>query len=1153
MAEKMTRRIAIDLALIRPGRGGTGSGIWTYVRELVLHLDRLDSEGMELICLVNRRQIPAFSNLRNVRLVCFPDFGKNLFIRLLWVHLLLPLFCLFRRIDLLHRPATETPLFCPSRRVTTVHDFFYEYLMEQRPAKDIRLHERLEHFYFSLVTRICFRVSRTVITVSDAVCREAALRYPAAADRLRVIPHGHPPVPDVRPEPNGPFNILCAAKFMEHKGQHLLIAAFDTLLENHPDLAGKILLTLRGFQNDEDYYERIQQQVQAGRWSGFIRLVPFRPQDGPDLIYKDVHLTVLLSSCEGFGLPVLEAQCFGIPVLCSDLPVLREVGGDGALYVDRSDPAAIARILLELVSDKELRSRQIHNGFENIRRFNWQDAAKKTMDVYRQVMHCAVLALLFAGLISGPSARAWTRPEDLPLLPAGERIIQVSSHDRSGANDDGFTGACSALYERDGRYVLLDESGPGRIDRIWMTKITATNCIRVFLDGESEPSIDTSLGSMFSGTNSLFPAPLAGDDTVSSGGFYSFVPIAYSNGCRVTVTDKPYFYQITAHRFPYAGSVQSWTPEQDWSGLIDLWNQCGESPFSDFTAVTGSVDLVGGTEECLFSETGDGCVGGLRLWPGAAGRYCLTNVWLSMRWDGADTPQVQVPLGDFFGCRFSVSDVNALMFGMQTNGSWYCYFPMPFWDSAEILLENHGTQDVSFIEYSVDFLPQRYDREMSGWFCADFRSRSVVSDRQDVSLLSTNGWGRIVGLNLGILNRGKDPLGYLEGDERIYLDGSRTPQIYGTGTEDFFNGGWYFNHGLFSLPLHGLSACKHEWRSDWNVPPYITNNFTSAYRLFLGDSIPFYTQAEFGIEHGYSNSQSADYMSTVFFYRHPDRSGLAQAADISVGDSESEAAAAYQPQGGEQTSGTWKFEGDDDTLSLTFAGYTGIEQSRFSISICSTNAGLLLRRTMDAGTGFQEGAVFVNVVFAGTWISPDCNFSNVSTRWADSEYLIPAELTAGGSNVCIEVVSLGDHWNEYGWQVFAIETTASGADYDNDSLPDSWEVLHFTNILFGAASSDTDADGLDAHAEYIAGTDPQDTQSSLDVHCRSDAIVFPSVTGRQYQVQFRSGLTTGRWETVRSGIVGTSEPIEYDLSADLPGSGYYRVMVSLPQAEERID
>lgn len=1149
----MTRRIAIDLALIRPGRGGTGSGIWTYVRELVLHLDRLDSEGMELICLVNRRQVPAFSNLRNVRLICFPDLGKNIFVRLLWVHLLLPLFCLFRRIDLLHRPATETPLFCPSRRVTTVHDFFYEYLMEQRPSKDIRLYERLENLYFSLVTRICFRFSRAVITVSEAVCREAARRYPAAADRLQVIPHGHPPVPDARPEPVGPFNILCAAKFMEHKGQHLLIAAFDTLLENQPARAGRTLLTLRGFQNDEDYYERIQRQVQASRWSDSIRLVPFQPQDGPDRIYKDVHLTVLLSSCEGFGLPVLEAQCFGIPVLCSDLPVLREVGGDGALYVNRSDPAAIAQILEELISDKALRIRQIENGFKNIRRFSWRAAAEKTMEVYRLVLRCAVPALLLAGGLSGPSAGAWTRPEDLPLLPEGERIIQVSSHDRSGANDDGFTGACSALYETNGQYVLLDESGPGRIDRIWMTKITATNRIRFYVDGEDDPCIDTTLGSLFSGTNSLFPAPLAGDETVSSGGFYSYVPIAYSNGCRVTVTAKPYFYQMTAHRFPCAGSVQSWVPGQDWSGLADLWNQRGESPFSDFTVVTGSVDLAVGASECLFSRTGDGCMGGLRIFPEDAGSYCLTNVWLSMRWDGADTPQVQVPLGDFFGCRFSVSDVNALMFGMQTNGPWYCYFPMPFWDSAEIQLENRGTQDVSFIAYCVDLLPQRYDRETSGWFCADFRSRSVVSDRQDVSLLSTNGWGRIVGLNLGIANRGKDPLGYLEGDERIYLDGSRTPQVYGTGTEDFFNGGWYFNQGLFSLPLHGLSACKHEWRSDWNVPPYITNNFTSAYRLFLGDSIPFYTQATFGIEHGYSNSQSADYMSTVFFYRHPDRSGFAQVAGISIGDSESETAADYQSEGGERTFRTWKFEGDYDTVGLTFTGRVGVVQSRFSVPLCSTNAGLLLRRTMDAGTGFQKGAVFVNGVFAGIWTSPDCNFSNVTPRWADSEYLIPAELTAGSSNVNIEVVSLGNNWNEYGWQVFAMEPTSPGADYDSDSLPDAWEVLYFTNILSGVSASDSDADGMDARAEYVAGTDPLDPQSVLNVRCRTNAIVFPSVSGRLYQVQFRAGLATGEWQTVQSGIVGTSEPVAYELPSDLSDCGYYRVMVSLPQAEEGID
>jgi glycosyltransferase involved in cell wall biosynthesis len=1149
----MKNRVAIDLVPIRVGEGGTGSGIWTYAHSLLAHMDEAEFQGLEIVCFINRAQRPFLSNLRNIRLVEFPMLGKNSVLRVVWTHLFLPLLCLVHRIGILHKPATETPLFCPAKRVTTVHDFYYEFLMSSCPPERIRLYERLENWYFSFVTKLCFRKSRAVIAVSEATGREAVRRYPAAANRMHVIYHGHPPVPPTHLEPKGPFNILCAAKFMEHKGQHLLISAFNELLETHPEWVGTLQLSLRGFQNDEAFYREIRQQIQSSRWSDQIHLVPFRLEDGPETIYKNVHLTVLLSSCEGFGLPVLEAQCFGIPVLCSDLPVLREVGGEGALYVDRDDPVAVAGVLHELIADTALRTRQVQNGFENIRRFSWRIAAEKTLKAYRQVLHCILFVLLFSWGISGTSAKAWTHPEDLPLLPTGERIIQVSSHDRSGANDDGFTGADSALYETNGQYVLLDESGPGQIDRIWMTKIIATNRIRFFIDGESEPCIDTDLGSLFSGTNRCFPSPLVGDDTVSSGGFYCYVPIAYTNGCKVTVTAKPYFYQMTAHRFPSAGLMQSWASGQDLSNLIDLWNQCGESPFSDYTATTGSVDLVAGAEATLFNMTGEGCVGGLRLWPGDAGSYCLTNVWLTMRWDDADTPQVRVPLGDFFGCRFGVSDVDSLMLGMQTNGPWYCYFPMPFWNSAVIQLENCGTQDVANVEYGVDVLSQLYERETSGWFCADFRNQSVISDQQDVSLLNTNGWGRIVGLNLGIFNRGRDPLGYLEGDERIYLDGSRTPQIHGTGTEDFFNGGWYFNKGLFSLPLHGLSACKHEWRSDWNIAPYITNNFTAAYRLFLDDSIPFYTQATFGIEHGYSNSQSADYLSTVFFYRHPDRFGLTQVAEISIGDSDSEAVVDYQSEGGEQTSGFWKFEGDSSAERLTITGCEGVDQSCFSVPVCSTNAGLLLRRTMDSGTGFQEGNVFVNGVFAGTWISPDCNFSNVTPRWADSEYLIPAELTAGCSNVGIEVVSQGDAWNEYRWQVFAVEPALPGADYDNDSLPDSWEVAQFTNILFGSSTSDADADGMDAQAEYVAGTDPQDARSALTLQCGPNAIVFSSVSGRDYQVQFRTSLTTGQWATVRSGIVGTSELITYDFPSGGSETGYYRVGVSLLDVQEGVE
>ncbi len=103
----------------------------------------------------------------------FPVGGKNVLKRLFWVHVQLPLWCLNKKMDVLHKVATETPWLCSCRRVTTIHDFYYEFLLENHPPEKVRCYERLENLYFSWVTRLCFKKSDRLISVSNATKQEA--------------------------------------------------------------------------------------------------------------------------------------------------------------------------------------------------------------------------------------------------------------------------------------------------------------------------------------------------------------------------------------------------------------------------------------------------------------------------------------------------------------------------------------------------------------------------------------------------------------------------------------------------------------------------------------------------------------------------------------------------------------------------------------------------------------------------------------------------------------------------------------------------------------------------------------------------------------------------------------------------------------------
>jgi hypothetical protein len=96
-------------------------------------------------------------------------------------------------------------------------------------------------------------------------------------------------------------------------------------------------------------------------------------------------------------------------------------------------------------------------------------------------------------------------------------------------------------------------------------------------------------------------------------------------------------------------------------------------------------------------------------------------------------------------------------------------------------------------------------------------------------------------------------LGFLEGDEIFRVDGAFRGQ--GTGTEDYFNAGWYFDQGTFAAPYHGI-VVKDEERAR-----------VSTYRWHLPDPIPFHASIRIELEHGHANDEVADYATTAYWYQ----------------------------------------------------------------------------------------------------------------------------------------------------------------------------------------------------------------------------------------------------------------------------------------------
>ena len=744
----------------------------------------------------------------------------------------------------------------------------------------------------------------------------------------------------------------------------------------------------------------------------------------------------------------------------------------------------------------------------------------------------------------------------LPLLREGAQVRQVSSHDRSGANNDGFDGEYSALYiDENNEYVMFDEIGSGCLYRFWMTYGTSptnypTYRLRFYFDNETTPRLDLSISEFFDGIGAPLEFPMVGPFDKSSHGCYCYLPFPYRERLKITLSGLPLFYNMTYHRFDSSEGVVSWTGSEDRSDVMAQWNTAGSDPkpATSNLVVSGNMPITTGATGTLFSASGKGAVQSIKLDPSPSSTNILSDVWIQMNWDGGEL-EVDVPLGDFFGSGKYEINMTSLPIGMKTSGDWYCYFPMPYWETAEIRLVNKSSEPLSSLPFEIQYSTNGYEQARTGYFHVHFSEETFVDNGRDFNFIDEQGRGHVVGVSLFMESagaRGYLDMNYLEGDERAYVDGSLSPCIQGTGNEDYFNCGWYFNMGRFSLPYHG-----HPWMDHYNLGE---TNYTQAYRLHITDSIPFNKSVKFGIEHGHwtqANASPGTFSSVTYYYKMGgSSSSLALVADLDLGDDWTEELYNYQhPSGRVLLSNTWTYEGETIPVSLRDEGYAYSGSiAEFTVPLME-NSGLLLRRRTDQGVGLQKAYVFVDDVFAGTWYEPDCNFSAVSRRWLDSEFMIASTLVSNKATARISIVRLPSSgvWNEYRYWVYCVEPPGLMKDSDHDQLPDEWELQYVPVLGELSGDVDSDDDSFFDIDEYIAGTDPLNSGSKPRIvsYQVEQGIAFETELGRLYTVQESTNLLSNDWNTIRSSVPGTGSRLTVPSSTNATAS-FYRFFVEKP-------
>jgi len=362
-------RIAIDATPAAVQHAGVGR----YARELLAALVTLPGDDQYLLASAgtsedNERLLRAlppgrFRELR--RLPLGPRFST-----IAWQRARLPITAerLLGPFDVFHGTDFVVP---PSRRprVVTIHDLSFLMVPEFAEPSLVR-------YLLDAVPR-AIESSEIVITVSAAVAAEVAEEFPAAREKIVAIPNGvrFPEAPLMHRGSSEP-ELLVVGTIEPRKNLPTLLKALPIVREQYPTarltVAGRI-----GWRSDE-----IVAAIRSAEAQGLARFVEAPTDTELEALYKSSTLAVFPSYYEGFGLPVLEAMARGVPTIASDIPVLRETGGDAARYADPFSEYAFAAAIVDLLSDSALRESMSIAGRSRAATFSWTQTAERTRRAY---------------------------------------------------------------------------------------------------------------------------------------------------------------------------------------------------------------------------------------------------------------------------------------------------------------------------------------------------------------------------------------------------------------------------------------------------------------------------------------------------------------------------------------------------------------------------------------------------------------------------------------------------------------------------------------------------------------------------------------------------------------------------------------------------
>lgn len=291
--------------------------------------------------------------------------------------------------DLVHFPHLNVPVGYRQPYVVTIHDLIMHTFKNRAATTRHSVVYEAKHMAYRAVTRNAALRARKVIVPSQAVKKEIVDFYHLPEERIAVTYEAADDlVYDTVTKQQAdrvldkyglsrPF-VMYVGNVYPHKNIELLIKSLKQL---HQQCGVKLILP----SARSVFLQRTEDMLEQYGVRDLAILPGFVPDEDLQVLYSQALAYVFPTLSEGFGLPALEAMTAGAPVICSDIPVLREICADAAVYFDPHDSESLIKAVDRLHSNPPARLELIAKGYQRAKQFSWRTMAEQTLVVYEKV------------------------------------------------------------------------------------------------------------------------------------------------------------------------------------------------------------------------------------------------------------------------------------------------------------------------------------------------------------------------------------------------------------------------------------------------------------------------------------------------------------------------------------------------------------------------------------------------------------------------------------------------------------------------------------------------------------------------------------------------------------------------------------------------